>query len=101
MIFSTMKKFETNPELQRMILEVVENQIRDNNPRETRQTIDRLVGDGHSAKEARRMVATAVVVEVFHTMRDHQPFDRQRFLWNLAHLPREPWDKAGKEYYGS
>ena len=91
---------ETNPELGKVILEAVENQIRDNDPPETRQTIDRLMGEGYSADEARRLVSTAVTVEIFHIMRDREPFNRERFLWNLAHLPREPWDRGGKEYYG-
>ncbi len=91
---------ETNPKLGEAILEVVENQIRENDPPETRQTISRLMGDGYSADEARRLVSTAVTVEVFHIMRDREAFNRERFLWNLVHLPREPWDKKGKEFYG-
>jgi hypothetical protein len=90
---------ETNPKLGEAILEVVENQIRENDPPETRQTIDRLMGEGYSADEARRLVSTAVTVEIFHIMRDREPFNRERFLWNLAQLPREPWDKGGKEFY--
>jgi hypothetical protein len=90
---------ETNPELGRAILEVVENQIRDNDPPETRQTVDRLQAEGYTADEARRLISTAVAVEIFHVMRDDEPFNRERFLWNLARLPQEPWDKHGKEFY--
>ena len=91
---------DTNPELGKMILEVVENQIRDNDPAETRQTIERLEADGYTGAEARRLVATAVTVELFHIMRDREMFNRKRFVWNLEHLPREPWDQQGKEFYG-
>jgi hypothetical protein len=91
---------ETNPELEGAILEVVDNQIRDNDPPETRQTIDRLVEEGYTADEARRLVSTAVTVEIFLIVRDRLPFNRERFLWNLAHLPREPWDEEGEEFYG-
>jgi hypothetical protein len=90
---------ETNPKLGKMVLEVVRNQIRDNDPPETRQTFERLKGEGHAAHEAHQLISTAVTVELFHIMRDHQEFDRERFVWNLAHLPREPWDKDGKEFY--
>jgi hypothetical protein len=41
-------------------LEVVENQIRDNDPPETRQTLDRLLAEGYTADEARRLISTAV-----------------------------------------
>ncbi len=91
---------ETNPELGKLILEIVENQIRDSDPPETRQTVERLIAEGYTADEARRLVATAVTVEIFHIMRDREPFNRQRFLWNLAHLPRAPWEENGKEFYG-
>ena len=90
---------DTNPELGKMVLEVVANQIRDDDPPETRQTIKRLEAEGYTADEARRLVATAVTVELFHIMRDHETFNRKRFVWNLAHLPREPWDQQGKEFY--
>ena len=82
-----------------MILEVVENQIRDNDPPETRQTVDRLLAEGYTDEEARRLISTAVTVEIFHVMRDHEPFNLERFLWNLARLPQEPWDKHGNEFY--
>ena len=90
---------DTNPELGRAILEIVENQIRDDDPPETRQAVDRLVSEGYTADEARRLVSTAVTVEIFHIMRDRETFNRQRFVWNLSHLPREPWDERGEEFY--
>jgi len=92
---------ETNPELGRTILEVVENQIRDNDPPETRQTADRLKAEGYTADEVRRLISTAVTVEIFHIMRDRESFNRERFVWNLAHLPREPWEENGEELYGA
>jgi hypothetical protein len=94
-----MNSSETNPELGRAVLEVVENQIRDNDPPETRQTVDRLLAEGYTADEARRLISTAVTVEIFHIMRDHEAFNRKRFVWNLAHLPQEPWDTDGNELY--
>jgi hypothetical protein len=90
---------ETNPKLGKMILEVVQNQIRDNDPPETMQAFERLKGAGYTADEARRLISTAVTVELFHIMRDHQEFDRKRFVWNLEQLPREPWDENGNEFY--
>ena len=90
---------ETNPELGRAVLEVVENQIRDNEPPETRQTVARIVGEGYTEDEARRLISCAVTVEIWHIIRHREPFNRARFLWNLAHLPREPWDKDGRELY--
>ncbi len=94
-----MNPIETNPKLGKEILKVVENQIRDNDPAETRQTIERLKVEGWTDDEARRLVASAVSVELFHIMRDRETFNRKRFVWNLTHLPRAPWDELGKEFY--
>ncbi len=82
-------------------MELVENQMRDNDPPETRQTYERLIAEGYTDDEARRLVASAVVVELFHIHRDRQPFDRPRFLWNLDRLPKMLWDEHGKEFYES
>jgi hypothetical protein len=90
---------ETNPELGKMVLEVVRNQIRDNDPPETRQTFERLKKEGYTADEAQRLISAAVTVELFHISRDRQPFQRDRFIWNLSHLPQEPWDEDGNEFY--
>ena len=48
-----MKKSESNPHLQAAIMEVVENQLRNNDPPQTRQTYERLIEAGHSEKEAK------------------------------------------------
>ncbi len=90
---------QASPELRQSVLEGVENQIRDNDPPETRQTVERLMAEGYRAAEARQLVATAVVVELFHITRDREPFNRERFLWNLAHLPKTPWDEDDKPLY--
>lgn len=90
---------KTNPELGKAVLEVVENQVRDNDPPETRRTIARLVGEGYTDEEARRLVSTAVTVELFHIMRDREKFNRERYVWNLSRLPHEPWDDEGRELY--
>ncbi|MEX0774090.1 MAG: hypothetical protein WD042_00100 [Phycisphaeraceae bacterium] len=91
---------ETSPVLRQTILQVVENQLRDNDPPETRQTLDRLMGEGCVAKEARRLIATAITIEVFHIGHDREPFSPERYRWNLARLPRDLYDEDGKELYG-
>lgn len=76
--------------LRRQMLEVVENQLRDNDPPETRATLDRLVREGHSASEAKRLIACVVVAEMFHVMKHHQPYDQARFVSGLRGLPDLP-----------
>jgi hypothetical protein len=89
-----MQNGETNPELGRLILQVVENQIKENDPPETRQTVERLRTDGYTRGEAKRLVAMAVAVELFHIMKHREPFNRVRFIQNLRQLPKEPWTEG-------
>lgn len=45
-----------NIDLQKAILDVVENQIRENNPPATKKTFDRLLKNGHSKDEAMKLI---------------------------------------------
>jgi transcriptional regulator of NAD metabolism len=75
-----------NPYLKAAILEVVENQLRDNDPPETRQTLERLLAAGYSRKQAVEMIGSAVVGEIWSVLHEKQPFDRTRFVESLEKL---------------
>lgn len=77
----------TNPEFQAAIFAVIDKQLAQNNPPETRQTLERLVGMGHTREGARQLIATAVASEIFAVMQAGQPYDAARFLAALARLP--------------
>ena len=82
---------EGNPHLQAAIMEVVENQLRNNDPPQTRQTFERLIETGHSEKEAKRLIACVVSAEIFDVLKKNQPFDLDRFVKGLNKLPAMPW----------
>jgi hypothetical protein len=69
----------TNPHLKAVILEVVENQIRDGDPPETRQTLERLLAARYSRKQAIEVIGSALVEEIWAILHDNKPFDRERF----------------------
>ncbi len=75
-----------NPHLKATILEVVENQIRNSDPPETRQTLERLLAAGYSRKQAKEMIGSALVEEIWAILHDHKPFDRARFTTLLEQL---------------
>jgi len=83
---------KTNPYLKAAIMEVVENQLRDRNPPETKQTFDRLLAEGHSEAEARRLIGCIVVYEIFDIMKHGRVFDPERYAAALARLPQLPDD---------
>ncbi len=75
-----------NPHLKAAILEVVENQIREGDPPETRQTLERLLAEGYSRKQAVEMIGSALVEEIWAIMHENKPFDRARFTALLEQL---------------
>jgi hypothetical protein len=81
---------KTNPYLRAAFLEVVDNQLRDNDPPETKETLDRLKAEGYSAEDAKLLIAQAVVVEAYTIIKTKAPFNRERFVRNLMALPQEP-----------
>jgi len=81
---------ETNPALGAAIMEVVDNQLRDGTPPETRQTFDPLMAAGYPEEEARRLIACAATSEIFDVLTHKQPYDEARYLAALRRLPTLP-----------
>ena len=79
-----------NPHLKATFLDVVKNQIANNDPPETRQTLDRLISEGISEEDARILIAQAVCVEMYDVRKNQKTFNRERYLRNLKKLPEEP-----------
>jgi len=88
-----MKKSESNPHLRAAIMEVVENQLRSNDPPQTRQTFKRLIEAGHSEKEAKRLIGCVVSAEIFDVLKKQEPFNLDRFVKGLNKLPAMPWEE--------
>ncbi len=57
-----------NPALTETILAVVDQQLRDTTPPETRRTFDRLVAQGYKPEDARRLTGNVVAQEIFAVM---------------------------------
>jgi hypothetical protein len=83
---------KANSELRNQILRVVENQIKSNQPEETRKTYKRLVAKGYSEVEAKQLIGQCVLVEIFSVLKEQKPFNEDRFVKNLKQLPKVPSD---------
>ncbi len=69
-----------NPKrVKRAILEIVENQLRDNEPPETRQALKRLLALGYSRQEAVEMIAAAVASEIWHILHEKERYGAERY----------------------
>ena len=83
-----------NPEVvSAAMYEVVDNQLRDGEPPETKQTLERLMAEGLSQSEARRLIAAVVASEIFAVLKRKRPYDRARYVAALAQLPEMPWGR--------
>jgi len=87
-----MKEPETNPHLGAAVLEIVENQLKGNDPPETRQTYERLIEEGQSKSEAKRLIACVVTSEIYDVMKEEKPFNHKRFVDALNKLPAMSWE---------
>lgn len=81
---------ETNPLLGEEMKKVVRNQIRQNDPPETKQTYDRLIKKGFPKDEVMRQLAVVVAAELYDVMKNKTPFNQERYIKRLNNLPMEP-----------
>ena len=75
------------------IVEAIENQINENNPPETKQTLKRLMALGNSRENAIRYIASALSVEIFEALKNQSPYNEARYIRNLKALPELPFDE--------
>lgn len=79
-----------NKNLNAAIMEVVENQLRNLDPPETRQTYDRLLAEGFPEQEAKRLIAVVVTTEIYNILKSSRTFDKAKFIKALSDLPKLP-----------
>ena len=79
-----------NPRLRAAFLEAVENQLRDNDPPETRRTYERLLREGHSEVEAKDLICAAIAAETYYILKRGETFDHARYVTMLYNLPKLP-----------
>lgn len=83
---------ESNEILRNQILEIIKNQLKDNNPPETKITYDRLRSQGFDDSRTRQMIGQCISVELFQIMKTSEPYNNARYIKNLKKLPKEPFD---------
>lgn len=73
-------------------MEVVDNQLKSNDPPEIRQTYDRLISEGYSKKEAKELIGCVVTSEIFDVLKKQKHFNLLRFVSAINKLPTVPVD---------
>ena len=87
-----MKSSNRNPHLKAAFLEAAENQLRDNDPPETRQTFERLLKEGFNEQDAKILIASAIAAESYAVLKTETAFNRDRFARNLGRLPDQSFE---------
>ena len=75
-----------------LIIQAIKNQIRRNDPPETKETFDRLRSEGHPKEEVYRMLGCVMTSEIYEVMKHERVFDRDLYVQQLRALPRLPWE---------
>jgi hypothetical protein len=70
--------------------QVVEDQLRANEPPEVAAALARLLAAGHARDEAVALIGAALMVELNAIMRSEREFDPARYARHLANLPTLP-----------
>ena len=80
------KDIEYNPNLHKIIHEVIENQIREGKPKETKETLNRLMNLGYNRHEAIHKIGTIVIDDIYDTLKNEQEFNEEQFAKKLLAL---------------
>jgi len=81
-----------NTELREQIFQIIENQIKNNDPPETALTFKRLKKEGFDDFTVKQLIGQCVAVEIYNVMKYKKPFNEERYINNLKNLPKEPFE---------
>lgn len=76
--------------LAQQFLEIVDKQLHKNEPPMTKTTLDRLLKQGYSEKEAKYLIAQCVAHEMMKVFETDKPYDEARYIVTLQNLPDPP-----------
>lgn len=80
--------------LREAIFEVIDNQIENLTPPETKETYDRLLAEGFPEEEVMKYIGCVVSSEIFGILREGKPYNEEAYVKALRALPKLPWDES-------
>ena len=69
------------------IIEIVDNQIKINNPTCTKETLERLMNRGFSEEESKELIGKILLEEMYDLLKTQVPFNEERYAKKLSMLP--------------
>jgi uncharacterized protein YecA (UPF0149 family) len=82
-----------NYRLKATVLEIVDNQIKTNDPAIVKETLDRLMGLGYSSEKSKEMIAAILLEEMYDMLKENQKYNEECYCKKLSMLP----DYAGDD----
>ena len=76
-----------DPVLHAVLMDMVDRQMAEGDPPETREAFERLQDTGYSPEHARRLIGFTLATELTHEMLSGKPFDKKSFAASLRRLP--------------
>jgi len=76
-----------NDKLKGHIIEIIDNQMRDNNPKCTTEVFEKLVASGYSEDMAKKMIGAVLVEELYYVLKNEELFNEERYRDRLHKLP--------------
>jgi hypothetical protein len=76
-----------NDKLKGHIIEIVDNQMRDNNPKCTTEVFEKLVASGYAEDMAKKMIGAVLVEELYYVLKNEELFNEERYKARLYKLP--------------
>lgn len=83
---------ESNELLKDQIFDILNNQLKENSPPETKNTFNRLLNEGFDDTQAKEMIGQCIAVELFEIIKHGNKYDNTRYIKNLNNLPKETFD---------
>ena len=81
---------EVNKTLHDQFMEVIDKGLKQNDPSETKNTLEGLLQAGYSQTDAKKYIGQRVALEIFAVMKNGEMFNEERYVRNLQNLPGEP-----------
>lgn len=69
-----------------VMFQALENQLRDEEPKETKETLERLIQSGDTEDEAKTKILLVLTEEMFEVFRNKKEFNQQAYVDRLRVL---------------
>ncbi len=91
-ILETGDKTMANLRLKKTILEVVDNQLKANDPPCTKETYGKLLDAGYSKSEAKDKIGAVVLTEIYDILKEGHSFDEEKYKNSLEEMLKQNID---------